>query len=1538
MPPLIGDEGDNIREFPQVTERYLSVAPQVNLFSARVNGPIAIANTNNNLLFGVWLDEVSTSIFALHYDGESGTAASCDTGFTVLIGTAAGKRDIGVMYLRAAINTSDKIIYVSETAHGEVPIHDNDYITIIYEQRPQQSVLRLQTTATGSYGIETDFIEYHNYNETYINQNNYIIPVANINRPSVDYPGTRKLNAFAAGWCRAEWDDNFRITLTSVYSYSMNGNAISVLWDIADCTLVGMGAALTDEEITIDCPSGFRYIKLTVTDDVTGVVSRPRYHPVFAHDDAFPTIDFGTRGFHVSGDTRADGRRMSFDIFGQDGDAGEAIFPRGALTVYWEEPYFNAEDVPELYISQFIGWISSKQFRPVKHAGTLTLEVFGIEGWMAEHLSGFGTRITDESHLPGKWYEMENITVGKMIHYLLREYSTVLYSANLYIPDLLRHDRAEDVNKDKLWNQINTIAKAFGCIAGADSGNAIWIRQDPFYNQDRGSIVSLGTILSDDITEEGLTITESEVKSIGVVNGTGSVWDGVSAEPEVFAARSPGVSPGTGDGSDQFFWRVDSQDHLNFLTGQLYAKVNSRFKSLQFTLIGNMDVFEPCWRDKIFLDYTEPNVADFEIGTENIFLIQSISVAHSDDEKSPSKRLTITLEELTLGEDGVFIEIPDDPLPSPVTIDPNDWNTQPSIPPFPNDVSTDPVADFTPDATDANPTPAPLPLGFAVTGLDKKLCRTYHFIDTDVLWVDATPPLERGILIDYKAIWNEGGQTMHCYAAYKSSETEIKIWKCDIFQQTLVWTLDETLTIEGTNPTAIGSIDFNDTTSTVGLAYLAEDGVYAAVKVAGTWGTFAAVGGGTGFSDDTVLDRDLQLLVDADDNIIVCGLTDDKTYQLFIAPGTNSFVAMDDTPDFNTPVNSIVTSGTDMYVSSWNADGEGGANGPGAGGNDSEEHTTSASSGDTPSTQEVYDFTTGDGGWDIVSGGGGPQAQYVPGSGYGSLPGPAQARITISKTFPSARTPKFIRIKRTLPVTNGDTNTQTIYDNVVGFLNASSSASVDVTYPLVATLTTISIDVVSDSLISGVAVPGYVYEIILTFDATPAFSVLASTDPTSSPPGQDSGFDVTDGLSYHITATGTWTGGFSLFDANGWIGHSQFDLVLPSGTTFQLIYRIGSAGAWKQGGTDFILVADATDRVYFAMNDAVGAFVDNSGSISVHFPVQDISNSLVDPTAETNNSGALFPGMISSATYPLVWDLNDDDPKQFDETKGFLSIRWNFLENQKKKLDALVWYLNIKYISDLNTTPDTTTKLKFRWKVTMKEKDQPPDMTTGELLFTKAASTLYGTVGDYFRLVQSPDMMVGLDVAGKQLEYLECRADLVPTATDLVNYSSGETLAAWEIFTSPYGETGSPAITYSNNNSGGSGSQMWHIAAYATAPVWTDINPGSGSNEDTLGRAAKKKYGLTVDLLTSTTLYMCGFDTVNSWICKSEDSGVTWSLVAKYDGNWLKVHDSTFLIGGLANLTLAVNGIDGNASSRKGDLNRFMSPPIPGHTEILITG
>lgn len=113
-----------------------------------------------------------------------------------------------------------------------------------------------------------------------------------------------------------------------------------------------------------------------------------------------------------------------------------------------------------------------------------------------------------------------------------------------------------------------------------------------------------------------------------------------------------------------------------------------------------------------------------------------------------------------------------------------------------------------------------------------------------------------------------------------------------------------------------------------------------------------------------------------------------------------------------------------------------------------------------------------------------------------------------------------------------------------------------------------------------------------------AFEVLANISPFDTPFGQESIFTVTNGLDYHIVATGSWDHGTGAHDADG-SGGTHPTAPLPTGLVGSLVYKIGTSGDWKQAGTDINITADDDGILFFAMNDAETGYSDNTGSVSV---------------------------------------------------------------------------------------------------------------------------------------------------------------------------------------------------------------------------------------------------------------------------------------------------------------------------------------------------
>jgi hypothetical protein len=1391
MPQLTTTEDTAIRTFPQTTRKYLSVFPEIVLFSARIDG-VAETTSTPTATAGIFLDSISSSIFMFRYKDSSGDPENCYEGMRILVGTTPGGKEIGTTTLRGPIDDVNLLIPINETPYGQLTAVDEAYITVIENFCPAQRTLRLQALSKGSSGILTDFIEYHDYDEVYVDQNVNIVPIANINRPSTE-PG-RKLYAQSAGFVDAT-TEMLRLKFTAIHSRAMVGtNPLQYEWSIGDGTYV-TGSATT-AEIEVDFPVGARHIRLIVTDTVTGKKSPARYHPVIAHDrTTFTPFENNDRGFNCEKDSRKEGRRMSFRIFGQNETATDADLPYGALIVYWEEPYFYTSAPPETYVGQFTGWLFVKSITPVKNAGTVTIDVLGVEGWLSEVVNGFNTQLTDFNRLPRKWFEMEDITCNKVIHYLLREYSTALLSANLYLPLIDgATDRAETAAKDKLFNQLTTVAAAYGNLCRADSNNGIWIEQDVYYLTDRSTVPVITILTASDLTLDGLSVTQREARSVGLVIGSGSSWDGVAAEPVLMKSHAPGNYAGDGDGQEEFFWRVDSQTELNYKTGQLYARRNSRFESISVTLIGNYDVFEAAWGELVQLEYNEDNTAGYVIPSSLTFVIEDVSVAHSNSEKSPSKRITLTLAELTDGVPGLTQKIEKEEWVAPSPVDTGNWTVAP-LPPLPDTGFT--IADFTPPVTPENPTPDPLPVGFCVTATGNDLYRTFEFLSDDVVWQKVTPPAEKGMLLDYCAKLNPATTgNVVAYAFYLTSPTTFTFWRCsNIKAPTVSWTKEATRSFSGGAFNNVGTIDCSANGVFAAAAWLCENGVRVFFRDNGVWSASATACGSLTTTDANFSSKDLQLLVDGTRTVCSGLHTTSNKYQLFTSTAGGAFSVISGSPTFDAPCCSLTARGTTLYLSSW----------AGALAEDAkEEEARSIEGSETPADGGVPGGAYDCGSWSRTYRLDGetlpPEVSVTRGTftaGVGVMGNFAGGVSGVSLTITEAvaYTLSGITFDADLTIAVGGTS-RGFYENAafsladnlpVGSYNGArfygftDIPGVTVINPVVqsATVTDSGSSVVRAITVHGKGFePGMPTEIITMDAANPPTDLSIAHGTIDSGGFFDSGIRFAPGYgnvswiicegkfpvsgltqvkvfydSPDVEAIELWIGDDSLVESFAYPvpDGGEYSFTLPTltplcGDTFILNTRVAT-GPWGGGGnvSPFKLL-----RIEFTQYESS---IPNSSSPSSNNAEKTVTSS---------------PEFTDGATYPLIWDTKDDDPKHFSETDGFVTLRWTFDPSQPVDFSQVNWYTYIKYLSDDSTKPENNTRLVVKWNLSAKFQGQTELVKkSGSVTFVRAGTSVSGTVGNYTRVARSSDMLSGITTTGKRLEYLEARAEIVPTAVGL---------------------------------------------------------------------------------------------------------------------------------------------------------------------------
>ena len=184
---------------------------------------------------------------------------------------------------------------------------------------------------------------------------------------------------------------------------------------------------------------------------------------------------------------------------------------------------------------------------------------------------------------------------------------------------------------------------------------------------------------------------------------------------------------------------------------------------------------------------------------------------------------------------------------------------------------------------------------------------------------------------------------------------------------------------------------------------------------------------------------------------------------------------------------------------------------------------------------------------------------------------------------------------------------------------------------------------------------------------------------------QDSGIDIVAGQTLNVTASGTvffqadWSvprgysnpDGAGLYgDGTNWNGDGPqltSDTILPSTITFSLIGKIGGTTAFGTGtpipegvlgkgagfvGTSYSQQIPTTGRLFFAFNDEINEFWDNSGYFTVTATV--VPEPAAPPIA---NAG---PNQVVYAWIDGIADVNLDGSGSYDADGDPLTYKWTW--------------------------------------------------------------------------------------------------------------------------------------------------------------------------------------------------------------------------------------------------------------------------------------
>lgn len=640
-PSIPSGHFDTYREGRLVVHRYISPIPRRAVFVATTNG--------------ITQDPITNGVVELHIDYiQSGSVEDCLAGYTIDVGTDPYSNNVGTFRVRKLSEIED-ILYVAETAPGEVPMMSGRWITVREERRPWYRFPYIYAIRDPSTGYINTFVEFTDYDEAYIDQNENIQPQANIFLNSNCAP------AIPAGF--HDPGQSYRtVTLYAGKSraFAFGATISGYLWDVGDGTIVT--GTSTSETIVVRFPASnyFRYISLTVED--SNGTTHTQYFPIFVHgygEGQTPPIEkfTPTRDY-----ARIDaGHEMEFEFWGEDAELTEDEFASGSGFCYWMTAEFGESGgaAPASYIGSYLGWVLQEKIELKRFDSTGYRIVTGGVVSLLDRYISFGQTIRDTGSTPDSHSTMQNLTVDRVNHYGLRRYTNVLDICNYLEAGLNDTQKAIDLKDGSSWSQLKDVALSGRLSsAGADSLNGIWMRRDYRYMHpaERSLVTPVVTITAHDWTDEApLSMDLVFTKRVGSVKGGGGAYDpDYTAEPLIFASIAPGITMSYGiekaEMPVQYLPFIDAQGVLNRLTGMYFAVQNSPYPDFPLKLNFPFLCIEPCWHLPIVIEWSYPDLRDKTLSAQ--FIITAVEVTHSNEHGDDPIQITWTLSRVVSGEPG----------------------------------------------------------------------------------------------------------------------------------------------------------------------------------------------------------------------------------------------------------------------------------------------------------------------------------------------------------------------------------------------------------------------------------------------------------------------------------------------------------------------------------------------------------------------------------------------------------------------------------------------------------------------------------------------------------------------------------------------------------------------------------------------------------------------------------------------------------------------------------------------------------------------
>ncbi len=463
--------------------------------------------------------------------------------------------------------------------------------------------------------------------------------------------------------------------------------SISLLWDIADGTLIS--GTLTSATITVryGVTDHDRYIACTATDSYANSQTGWRLVAVKDKNHA----DLVTKFQIVRHRQAIDGQEVQVRL---DSPLPYATYPDGTEMILGQRERYNttvtnlvgytgAENIVAA------GWLQSEQSTgDATRRGFIGRSTLTIADAAArlKSLPGF-PQVVERETLPTVWNQMENANMDRYYYYLLKWHSNVLTRADFTWTGTGETYAFTTLGSDgqSLYQQVDTRAQAIGYRFTCNKNGQLAVVADPQVQPTIGQAADYGLPYTRTSTVQ-IPITEADWMNYrytylrpprvhwdrgeAIVSTAQDAAD-LTDIPTAFVV-APGLAPGQGLSSQvNGNQLVVSLDELAIREGnRLKARMNARLGNLEVDIRPG-DAIDPALLTWVQFTITSAT-AGVRGRTWNSARFLPLELNHSYDPKKWLRKTTITLEEEVAGTPGVLdpqytvSEVPS--LPGPPTV------------------------------------------------------------------------------------------------------------------------------------------------------------------------------------------------------------------------------------------------------------------------------------------------------------------------------------------------------------------------------------------------------------------------------------------------------------------------------------------------------------------------------------------------------------------------------------------------------------------------------------------------------------------------------------------------------------------------------------------------------------------------------------------------------------------------------------------------------------------------------------------------------